>query len=90
MALDPKLLEILRCPRTGQTLHPATSTELDSVRAAFDAGTLTDAGGATPDRAADALLITDNLEWAYAVDAGVPVMLPDQALAVRAVLGKRP
>jgi uncharacterized protein YbaR (Trm112 family) len=86
MSLDPKLLEILRCPRTGQTLHPATAEELSALRAALDAGDLKDANGGNPEASIDDLLITDNREWAYTVDGGVPVMLPDLALDVRATL----
>jgi uncharacterized protein YbaR (Trm112 family) len=86
MSLDPKLLEILRCPRTGQTLHPATANELSAIRAALEVGDLKTAAGSTPEDALDDLLVTDNHEWAYGVDQGVPVMLPDLAMDVRATL----
>jgi len=86
MSIDTKLLDILRCPRSGQPLHPAKPAELEALRAALADGTLKDAAGAAAIALTDTLLVTDNQEWAYPIEQGVPVMLPDLALAVRSVL----
>lgn len=85
MAFDRKLLEILRCPRSGRALRLASDTEQAQVREALEAGRLS-AEGADANAVIDQLLITDDGAWAYPVTDGVPVMLVDQALPMRELL----
>lgn len=80
--MNRRLLDILRCPLTGQALRELTADELAGLNQRIEAGELLNRNGEPADTLS-AALITDNLEWIYAVDDGVPVMLPDQALAAR-------
>lgn len=79
--MDRHLLDILRCPITGQPLRLLNRQELSRLNERIAAGEISYENGDRPPAAFDEALITGNGSWIYAVQDGVPVMLPDQAVA---------
>ena len=80
MTLDKRLLEILRCPASGQPLHPLTSPQLDAVNRAIAAGTARRGDGTPATIALDAGLRTAASDRIYRIDDGIPVMLVSESI----------
>ena len=82
LPINPKLLEIIRCPTTKQTLLLLTANQLDQINRKVADGVLHYADGSL---VADELvegLITDNGETVYRIDSGIPIMLEDRSIAM--------
>ncbi len=77
MALDTRLLEILRCPVTGQPLALASRAQLEDIRRATV--NLAVANQA-PREPFDAALIVADGSRAYPIQNGIPVMLVSEAI----------
>ena len=83
MSLAPDLLELLRCPLSGQRLTPASPELLARLEAQRQAGTL-------PLRAAqpqwnhaaplEAVLVREDGQVGYLVQDGLPILLPDHGI----------
>lgn len=80
--MDRHLLDILRCPITGQNLQPLPREKLGKLNAAIGDGALRYRDGETVERALDAALITANGTTVYAIRDDIPVMLEDKAIPV--------
>ncbi|MCB1567687.1 MAG: hypothetical protein KDI69_02560 [Xanthomonadales bacterium] len=78
MALDTRLLEILRCPATGLPLALASGAQLEDVRRAA-LFTTTAAGRAIHAPFEAALIVADGSR-AYPIQNGIPVMLDSEAI----------
>ena len=85
MTLDKRLLEILRCPASGQTLHPLTPSQLDAINRAIAAGKAQRGDGAPSTVALDAGLRTAASDRIYRIDDGIPVMLVSESIQVHAL-----
>lgn len=73
--VDPALLPLLRCPRTGAPLHLARPDEVERALTRARKGELADISGpVAPDF--DALLLVPDQRLAYPVRAGVPFLDP--------------
>ncbi len=77
--LNPQLLDILCCPTSKVPLRLLRADELAAVNHALaqQAG-----DGGTPPPAWEAGLVTRDRRTLYRIDAGIPVLLADAALAV--------
>ena len=79
MTIDKRLLEILRCPASGQSLVALSSAQIDAVNRAISDGSATPAD---PHSAKDPLrqgLATVSLDRVYRVEDGIPVMLASES-----------
>ena len=78
-AVDPELLEILRCPESLQPVRLAEDSLLRRLQEKARQGTLQNLQGVkiTPDF--EALLLREDGKRAYLVRDGIPVMLIDDA-----------
>jgi uncharacterized protein YbaR (Trm112 family) len=82
MAIDPRLVEILRCPASGQTLIELDPTRLAAVNRAIAAGQARRDDGSVARDVLRAGLITMNADRVYRVAEGIPVMLACEALTL--------
>ena len=80
MSIDKKLLEILCCPVSHQTLHPLPADKLEQLNQAIETGTISYVDGETVSSSLQEALLTDNGKVIYAVEAGIPVMLPEKGI----------
>jgi uncharacterized protein YbaR (Trm112 family) len=81
MAIDKKLLEILRCPITKQPLKLLDSTHLETLNRLISEGEMCWADGTAVTEPITEALVTDNQTTIYEVEDGIPVMLEDRSLA---------
>ena len=82
MPINPKLLEIIRCPTTKQTLLLLTAKQLEQINRKVADGALHYADGSlVADELAEGL-ITENGETVYRIDSGIPIMLEDRSIAM--------
>lgn len=78
--MDKRLLQILRCPVSGQTLTPMTATQIESINQAIAQGR-TQADGATPPPFRQGLM-TANQDRAYRIEDGIPILLVSESIAL--------
>ncbi len=83
MSIDHRLLEILCCPRTRVSLARSSKDLLADLNARQRAGTLRYADGSTVEQVLDDALVTVDQRWAYRVEDGIPVLLPEQAMTAQ-------
>ena len=78
MSIDPKLLELLRCPQTGQRLALAAPDLLAQFEAQRRAGTLALATAQpqwNPAEPLEAVLMREDSQMGYPVQGGIPILL---------------
>ena len=80
MTLDTRLLEILRCPASGQSLGLMTSAQLESVNRAIAQGQAQNADRGTAPQPLRAGLITAAQDRCYRVEDGIPVLLASESI----------
>jgi len=73
------LLDLLRCPETGQRLSPAEPSLIARLQTSLKAGTLKNRGGAIPEPFESALVTLDG-SHIYPVRDGIPVLLIQEIL----------
>ena len=73
------LIDLLRCPETGQRLLPAETSLIARLHASSKAGTLRNQAGAVPEAFESALITLDGSRI-YPVRDGIPVLLIGEAL----------
>lgn len=80
MALDPRLLDILRCPATGQRLVELDAAGIAAVNRDISSGGVPLGDGSRWFQPIRAGLVTSSGDRAYRIDDGIPVLLIDQCL----------
>ena len=80
MTLDKRLLEILRCPASGQTLHLLKAPQLDTINRNIATGSVKRGDGAPATDALDAGLRTAAADRVYRIADGIPVMLVSETI----------
>lgn len=83
MAVDRKLLDILCCPITGQSVEPLSRDRLKRLNALIEQGEVAYIDGTQITDALGEALITANGERIYPVDDGIPVMLEERCISTR-------
>ena len=79
--MDRKLLDLLVCPATRQSLLLLTSDQLARLNAAISAGNIVDAQGQKAVNSIAQALITKDGKTIYRVDDGIPVLLTETAIS---------
>lgn len=80
MSVDPKLLEILVCPVTKQSLKKLSADKLTSLNQAISNGDITTLDGELVSSPLQQALITRNGTHIYRVESDIPIMLEDQSI----------
>lgn len=79
--MDRKLLDILCCPTTRQSLSLLDARGLDAVNRAIGAGGVTRSDGAPQGEPLREALLTQDRKLLYRVEDGIPVLLAEEAIA---------
>ena len=87
MPVDPKLLEILRCPVTKQQVFPLTEQQLTAINEVIAAGNLVHADGSAINNPLKEGLVTENKNRVYRIEQDIPVMLEDESILTDHVEG---
>ena len=82
MPLPPDLLEILRCPETGQRLRIATDEELTRLRAALKDGSAQSRSGQLPEDTISAALIREDGTAMFPIVRGIPNLIIEDSLVI--------
>ena len=80
MSIDKKLLEILCCPVSHQTLSPLPANKLEQLNQAIKTGNISYVDGETVANSLQEALLSDDGKVIYAVNDGIPVMLPERGI----------
>ena len=83
--MDKKLLDILCCPASKQSLQLLSKAGLATLNAAIVAGPVTQLAGQPVQHALNEALITHDRKLIYRIDDGIPVLLAEEAIAASQV-----
>lgn len=81
--IDPKLIEILVCPETKQPVATADAQLIERLNAAQAEGKLVNRAGKKVEKRIDEGFVREDREYLYPVIEGIPVMLIDEAIALK-------
>ena len=79
--MDKKLLDILCCPISRQSLLPLSANRLETLNAGIVRSRISQQDGGTPGKPLKQALISADGKWIYRIDDGIPVLLADEAIA---------
>lgn len=82
MPIDPKLLEILRCPVTKQSLSVLSADKITQINEQISSGRVRYADGVGVDKELEEGLITENGSFVYRVDHDIPIMLQQFSIPI--------
>ena len=85
--MDRKLLDILACPATRQSLALLEARGLDALNAAILAGTVQRIDDTPQVDALREALVNRDRKLAYRIDDGIPVLLAEEGIATAQVPG---
>ena len=85
--MDRKLLDLLVCPLTRQSLSLLDARGLEAVNAAIAAGGVVRGDGSPQADAIAEALVTRDRKTVYRVDDGIPVLLGEDAIATAQIDG---
>ena len=85
--MDRKLLDILCCPTTRQSLALLDSQALDALNRAIGTGGVKHADDSVQAEPLREALLTRDRKTIYRVDDGIPVLLAEEAIATSQIEG---
>lgn len=80
MTIPESLLDILCCPVSHEPLRPLEKSRVKKLNDAIERGELLYVDGSTVDQKISEALITRDAKVVYAVEDGIPVLLPDRGI----------
>lgn len=80
MSLPDHLLDILCCPVSHEPLLPLSRDKLDTLNDSIAAGEIQFVDGEAVEQALSAALITRDGKVVYAIEEGIPVLLPERGI----------
>jgi uncharacterized protein YbaR (Trm112 family) len=80
MNLPDHLLDILCCPVSHEPLLPLSREKLKKINAAIEAGDIQFVNDEAVENPLSAALITRDGKVVYAIEDGIPVLLPEQGI----------
>lgn len=80
MTIPDQLLDILCCPVSHEPLRPLGKERLKKLNQAISAGEIQYVDGTAVEAQVREALITRNDKVIYAVEDGIPVLLPDRGI----------
>lgn len=78
--MDKKLLDILCCPASKQSLQLLPKAGLAALNAAIAGGSVNQLDGQPVKHALNEALITQDRKLIYRIDDGIPVLLAEEAI----------
>ncbi len=81
--LDKELLDILACPETKEPVHLADQSVIEAVNARIEQGEARNRGGKRVEKKIDAGLVRADGAYLYPVEDDIPIMLVEEAIALR-------
>lgn len=82
--IDQELLEILACPEDKSPVHLADDAQLAELNARIRSGGVKNRGGEPVTEELQAGLVREDGKFLYPVRDEIPIMLIDEAIALRA------
>lgn len=79
--MDRKLLDILVCPASRQSLAPLEKAGLDALNRAIAAGVVTRVDDGAQGEPLREALVTRDRKTVYRIDDGIPVLLVEEGIA---------
>lgn len=80
--IDPKLLELIRCPVDGQSLMQANQAAVSAFNACIQRGEVRDASDGLVQEPIEGALVTVDRSRAHAVRGGIPTLIPGESMPV--------
>jgi uncharacterized protein YbaR (Trm112 family) len=77
---DSDLLDLIRCPVDGQSLKRASEPVVAAINQLIASGKLRDASDAVVQDSIDGGLITTDASRMHAIRAGIPTLIPGEAI----------
>ena len=88
--LDKELLDILACPETKEPVHLADQSVIEAINARIEQGEVRNRGGKRVEKKIDAGLVRADGAYLYPVEDDIPIMLVEEAIALREGQGSAP
>ena len=80
MPVSEKLIEILMCPRTKQSLRNLEHDIVERINKEIEKGEVKYHDGSPVEDALDEALITEDRKVIYRVDQGIPILMIDRGI----------
>ena len=88
--LDKELLDILACPETKEPVRLADQSVIEALNARIEQGEVRNRGGKRVEKKIDAGLVRADGAYLYPVEDDIPIMLVEEAIALREEQGSAP
>jgi uncharacterized protein YbaR (Trm112 family) len=85
--MDKKLLDILCCPSSKQSLHLLSSIQLENLNKAISEQTVQQLDGQKLTAPLKQALITKDQKIIYRIDDGIPVLLSEEGISTATLMG---
>ena len=81
--IDKELLDILACPETKMPVKLADQSLIEEMNRRIEKGEIRNRGGKQVEKKIDGGLIREDGAYLYPIEDDIPIMLIDEAIAVK-------